>query len=83
MTDIDISIKQLNQMKDRVAKTKTEKSEAQGEEKALLVGLKTEHGISGPKQLSKKIDNCIDQLEELETDFIAGIKSLREQYDWS
>lgn len=82
MTKIGTSIEQLNRMKDRVAKTKTEKDEAKGEEKALLVGLKAEHKITSSKQLSKKIDNLIDQLKELEEDFIAGIKSLREQYDW-
>lgn len=83
MTKIDTSIEQLNRMKNQVALTKTEKDEAKGEEKALLVGLKAEHKITSLKQLSKKIDSCMDQLKELEEDVIDGVKSLREQYDWS
>jgi hypothetical protein len=69
-------------MKERVELTGKKKATAEGEQKALLVGIKTEHGIIGIKQLTKKIDNLLSQLETFEEDIIDGVKQLREVYDF-
>ena len=79
---IELSIEQLTEMKERVTKSGKAKATAEGEQKALLTGLKSEHGISGLKQLGTKIDSYVDRLESLEEEITDGVKSLREDYNW-
>ncbi len=82
MTKINTTVKEVMRMKELVVETGKKKAAAEGEQKVLFLGLKTEHKITSLKQLSNKIDNCLDELELLESDVINGVEQIRQQYNF-
>jgi hypothetical protein len=81
MSNVDEAIKRVMEIKKKIDDAGKRKATAEGEKSAVLKRLKTEYQISDVKQLSKKMDDAINELEKVEDEIVDGAEKLKEKYN--
>lgn len=72
----------LQDMLTKIEEAKKNKSETEGQQKALLKQLKDTFGCKSLEEARKLRDEMSGEIEELEVSVAAGVNKLEKDYDW-